>query len=69
MKLLPNLLFVLFLGLKLTGHIDWSWWWVFAPLWGYALLSIAIGFVIGFDRATKKQRGNLRREREGRGQS
>lgn len=26
-------LFLLFLGLKLTGHIDWSWWWVTAPLW------------------------------------
>ena len=26
-------LFLLFLGLKLTGHIDWSWWWVTSPLW------------------------------------
>lgn len=26
------LLFLLFLGLKLSGSIDWSWWWVFAPL-------------------------------------
>lgn len=26
------LLFVLFLGLKLTGQIDWSWWFVFMPL-------------------------------------
>jgi len=30
---LATLLFVLFLGLKLTGYIDWSWWWVTAPLW------------------------------------
>lgn len=30
---LGTLLFILFLGLKLTGHIDWSWWWVTAPLW------------------------------------
>lgn len=28
-----GLLFLLFLGLKLTGYIDWSWWWVTAPLW------------------------------------
>lgn len=28
-----KLLTVLFIGLKLTGHIDWSWWWVLAPLW------------------------------------
>lgn len=26
-------LFLLFLGLKLTHVIDWSWWWVTAPLW------------------------------------
>lgn len=27
------LLTVLFIGLKLTGHIEWSWWWVLSPLW------------------------------------
>lgn len=25
---------LLFIALKLTGYIDWSWWWVLAPLWG-----------------------------------
>jgi hypothetical protein len=29
-----GLLLLLFIGLKLTGHIDWSWLWVLAPLWG-----------------------------------
>lgn len=33
-----TLLFIVFLILKLTNVIDWSWWWVTAPLW--------IGFVI-----------------------
>lgn len=28
-----GLLTVLFIGLKLTDVIDWSWWWVLAPLW------------------------------------
>ena len=28
-----GLLTVLFVGLKLTGHIAWSWWWVLSPLW------------------------------------
>ena len=28
-----GILFVVFLILKLTGCIDWSWWWVTAPLW------------------------------------
>lgn len=27
-------LFITFLVLKLCGVIDWSWWWVTAPLWG-----------------------------------
>ena len=28
-----SLLALLFIGLKLTGHIDWSWFWVLSPLW------------------------------------
>ena len=28
-----SLLTVLLIGLKLTGHIGWSWWWVLAPIW------------------------------------
>lgn len=28
-----GMLAILFIGLKLTDHIDWSWWWVLAPLW------------------------------------
>lgn len=28
-----GLLAVLFIGLKLTGVITWSWLWVLAPLW------------------------------------
>ena len=30
---LCGLLTVLFVGLKLTGNVDWSWLWVLAPLW------------------------------------
>ena len=32
MKFLP-LLALLFIGLKLTGYIAWTWLWVTAPLW------------------------------------
>ena len=28
-----GLLTILFIGLKLTGFITWSWWWVLAPIW------------------------------------
>ena len=27
------ILFTVFLVLKLTNVINWSWWWVTAPLW------------------------------------
>lgn len=38
-KFLKNL-FLVFLTLKLIHQIDWSWWWVTAPLWGSLLLEI-----------------------------
>ena len=28
-----GLMFLIFMTLKLTGFIEWSWWWVTAPLW------------------------------------
>ena len=33
---------VLFVGLKLTHVISWSWLWVLSPLWISALIGIAI---------------------------
>ena len=42
-----GLLFIAFLVLKLTHVIDWSWWWITAPLWGgFAILAV-IGLVAG----------------------
>lgn len=47
-----TVLFVVFLVLKLTNTIDWSWWWVTAPLWlpftCFLLLFIVCIFVLGF---------------------
>ena len=40
---------VLFVGLKLTGHIDWSWWWVLSPIWigfGVVLAVLAVALAI-----------------------
>ncbi len=28
-----GLLTILFIALKLTNYITWSWWWVLSPLW------------------------------------
>ena len=35
------ILFIIFMTLKLTNNIDWSWWWVTSPLW------IPIALVLG----------------------
>ena len=49
-----GMLGILFIGLKLTGHIDWSWWWVTLPLWGAfaviiaALLVVFVGFFVAY---------------------
>lgn len=40
-----SLLTLLFIGLKLTNYIDWSWWWVLAPLW-MPLTIVVIGLAI-----------------------
>lgn len=39
-----GLLGVLFVALKLTGFIDWSWVWVLAPFW--ALLAIRLTYLL-----------------------
>lgn len=49
---LSAVLFIVFLVLKLTGNIEWSWWWVTSPLWiPFALVlsifgAVFIGIVI-----------------------
>jgi hypothetical protein len=35
-------IFLIFLVLKLTGNISWSWWWVTSPLWIPLLLVLSI---------------------------
>lgn len=48
-----GLLTVLFIGLKLTNHIDWSWLWVLSPLWistSIVLLVLAIVFIVAMIR-------------------
>jgi hypothetical protein len=36
------ILFIVFLVLKLTDVINWSWWWVTSPLW----IPLALGGII-----------------------
>ena len=41
-----GLLAILLIGLKLMGYIDWSWWWVLAPVWAPAAI-VVLALVIG----------------------
>lgn len=44
-----DMLTILFIGLKLTDHIDWSWWWVLSPLWITATLVLFfMAFILAF---------------------
>jgi len=40
-------LFLVFLVLKLTSVINWSWWWVTVPLWGPLALILGILAIVG----------------------
>ena len=42
-----TILFVVFLILKLTDNIDWSWWWVTSPLWIPIVIALGLlGLII-----------------------
>jgi len=38
--------FLVFLALKLTNYIDWSWWWVTAPLWAPLVVFLGIAAIV-----------------------
>jgi hypothetical protein len=41
-----GLLAIVFITLKLTNVINWSWWWVTAPLWGPVVAFLGFGAVV-----------------------
>lgn len=42
-----GLLGIVFITLKLTGVIAWSWWWVLAPFWvPLSITLLAIAFIV-----------------------
>jgi hypothetical protein len=51
-------LFLIFLALKLTGYITWSWWWVTCPLWGgLAIILTLFALVVGIAAAISLRKG------------
>lgn len=52
-----GLLTILFIGLKLTGYIGWSWWWVLSPIWiSAALVLVALIGVFMIDGRRSRRR-------------
>ena len=50
-------LFLVFLILKLTDNIDWSWWWVFSPIWisvGLFVFGMGLGLLWIYIKEKKK---------------
>lgn len=57
-----GLLAIVFIVLKLTGVIAWSWLWVLAPLWGGAVLGLFALLVVPIIAAAADA-GSARRDR------
>jgi hypothetical protein len=50
-----TMLTIVFMALKLTGVIDWSWWWVMSPvLIHISLIIIAFLFLLWFVNKNNK---------------
>lgn len=46
---------MILVGLKLTGVIDWSWWWVFSPVW-LCVVGIILFWVVLIEIAREEGR-------------
>ena len=48
---IASILAIVFVVLKLTNNVDWSWWWVLSPLWvplGIIVILFAVIFIFLF---------------------
>lgn len=64
-----GLLGIVFIVLKLTGVINWSWVWVLCPFWiGIVLYTVIVlvilGYTIARDRKNRKRMERRRKEKE-----
>ena len=58
---------ILFIGLKLTNHINWSWWWVLSPMWLPVSIFLAL-FALIFSVLVIKELFRVARRLAGRNQ-
>ena len=47
---IADVITVSFIILKLTGNIDWSWWWVLSPIWIGAILLLTLKLLERIER-------------------
>lgn len=52
-------LLLVFITLKLTNIIDWSWWWVLSPVWISFILFLIIVGGYGIWLSIKIKKGEL----------
>lgn len=43
---MPMAIFLIFIVLRLTGNIEWSWWWVFSPIWVTFAISMVLTIIL-----------------------
>lgn len=56
-----GLLTIVFITLKLTGHITWSWWWVWSPMiFGLVMWLLIVGGVICYVAYNESQNKKIR---------
>jgi len=44
---------IVLVPVKLWGAVNWSWWWVFSPLWGGMLATIIVGALLAIFKKGK----------------
>ena len=50
-----GMLAILFIGLKLTGYINWSWWWVLAPRWIPIIIGATVATIMKMNESGKHE--------------
>ena len=56
---LGEVILVVFIILKLTKVIDWSWWWVLSPAWIGAIITIIVLSYIAIKVLWKRKQRNF----------
>lgn len=54
-----GLLTIVFVVLKLTNYVTWSWWWVISPVWlstSLVLTILLIVFIVKVSQAVNKEK-------------